>query len=93
MSATRIIIVEDEPLFRELLRSQLSNDPEIEVVGEADTGELAIELAKAVNDKPSIIIAITVPGKGVKEFERKPEWHGKPPSKEEGERALEELRS
>ncbi len=53
----------------------------------------AIELAKSVNNKPSMIIAVTVPGKGVKEFERKPEWHGKPPSKEEGQMALAELKS
>ena len=51
----------------------------------------AIELAKAVNDRPSIIIAITIPGKGVKAWERRPEWHGKPPTKEEGEVALKEL--
>ncbi len=53
----------------------------------------AIELAKNVNDKPSMIIAITVPGKGVSEIERQPEWHGKPPSKEEGERFLKELQN
>ena len=53
----------------------------------------AIELAQNVNDKPSMIIAITVPGKGVSEIERKPEWHGKPPTKEEGERFLKELKN
>jgi len=53
----------------------------------------AVNRAKAVFDQPSIIIARTIPGKGVKEFERKYEWHGKPPNKEEGERALYELRS
>jgi len=51
----------------------------------------AIELAKSVNNKPSMIIAITIPGKGIKEIERVPEWHGKPPSKEEGQRFLKEL--
>lgn len=49
--------------------------------------------AQAVFDKPSVIIANTVPGKGVHEFERKYEWHGKPPSKEEGKIALHELRT
>jgi transketolase len=53
--------------------------------------DLAIELAKNVNDRPSIIIAVTVPGKGVREFERKPEWHGKPPTAEQGEAAIKEL--
>ncbi len=53
----------------------------------------AIGLAQAVFDKPSAIIANTIPGKGVKEFERKYEWHGKPPNKEEADMALRELRT
>jgi len=53
----------------------------------------AVNRAKAVFDQPSIIIARTIPGKGVKEFERKFEWHGKPPNKEEAVMALKELRS
>jgi transketolase len=51
----------------------------------------AVESAKKVKDKPSVIIAKTVPGKGVKEFENKYEWHGKPPSKEQAVMALKEL--
>lgn len=54
----------------------------------------AINQAKAVFDMPSVIIAHTIPGKGVAEFERKPEWHGKPPKKgDEGDMALRELRT
>lgn len=53
----------------------------------------AFETAKAVFEKPTVIIAHTIPGKGVSEFERKYEWHGKPPNKEEAEMALKELRS
>jgi transketolase len=53
----------------------------------------AIHRAKAVYEKPSVIIARTIPGKGVKEFERDYTWHGKPPSKEEAKMALEELRT
>ena len=53
----------------------------------------AVGEAKAEFDKPSVIIANTIPGKGVPEFERKYEWHGKPPNKEEGEKALAELRT
>lgn len=53
----------------------------------------AVNRAKAVFDKPSVIIARTIPGKGVKEFERRFEWHGKAPNKEEGEMALAELRT
>ena len=53
----------------------------------------AVGKAQAVFENPSVIIARTIPGKGVEEFERKPEWHGKPPSKEEAKDALKELRS
>jgi len=53
----------------------------------------AIGEAQSVNDKPSVLIAHTIPGKGVKEFERDYHWHGKPPKKEEAKMALEELRT
>lgn len=52
----------------------------------------AIEQAKVITDKPSVIIAHTTPGKGVSAFENNYLWHGKPPSKEEAVMALEELR-
>ena len=52
----------------------------------------AIEEAQGIYEKPTVIIAHTIPGKGVKEFERDYKWHGKPPTKEEGEMALKELR-
>jgi transketolase len=53
----------------------------------------AVNKAKAVFEKPSVIIARTIPGKGVREFERKFEWHGKTPNKEEANMALDELRT
>jgi len=53
----------------------------------------AIEEAQAVEEKPSVIIAHTIPGRGVKEFERDYKWHGKAPSKEEAKMALNELRT
>ncbi len=53
----------------------------------------AVGKAQAVFENPSVIIARTVPGKGVKDFERKPEWHGKPPKVDEAKDALKELRS
>ena len=52
----------------------------------------AVEEAQKVSEKPVVIIAHTIPGKGVKGFERDYTWHGKAPSKEEGEMALKELR-
>ncbi len=53
----------------------------------------AVHKAKAVFEKPSVIIARTIPGRGVREFERKFEWHGKAPNKEEANMALDELRT
>lgn len=49
--------------------------------------------ARAVHEKPSVIIANTIPGKGVDFMENKFEWHGKPPNPEEAKKALHELRT
>jgi transketolase len=53
----------------------------------------AINQAHSISEKPTVIIAHTIPGKGVKEFERDYKWHGKAPSKEEADMALKELRT
>lgn len=53
----------------------------------------AVGEAQEVFNRPSVIIAHTIPGRGVDFIERKPEWHGKPPSAEEGKRALDQLRT
>ena len=53
----------------------------------------AVGEAQAVFGRPTVIIAHTIPGRGVKAFERQYEWHGKPPSEEEGKKALAELRT
>lgn len=56
--------------------------------------DAAVQEAKADFNRPSVIIAKTVPGKGVPQFERRPEWHGKPPTtKEEIDAARRALRS
>ncbi|MDP2734670.1 MAG: transketolase [bacterium] len=53
----------------------------------------AVNEAKAISYQPTVIIAHTIPGKGVSFMEGKYEWHGKPPSKEEELKALKELRT
>ncbi len=53
----------------------------------------ALEKAKAIFENPTVIIAHTIPGKGVDFMKNKYEWHGKPPNKEEGEKALAQLRT
>ena len=53
----------------------------------------AVFQARAIFEKPVCIIAYTIPGKGVDFMEQDFNWHGKPPNKEEGEKALQELRT
>ncbi|MBI1755285.1 transketolase [Candidatus Azambacteria bacterium] len=62
----------------------------------------AVGQAQAVFEKPSVIIAHTIPGKGVDFTERRFEWHGNPPGLgpedvikkgEQGKEALNELRT
>lgn len=53
----------------------------------------AVENAKNVFDKPSCIIARTIPGKGVSFMEYDFNWHGKPPNREEEIKALHDLRT
>ncbi|MGB9773190.1 MAG: transketolase [Bacteroidota bacterium] len=47
--------------------------------------------ARETKGKPTAIIARTIMGKGVSFMENDCSWHGKPPTKEQGERALAEL--
>jgi transketolase len=53
----------------------------------------AIDEAKAIYEKPTMIIAHTIAGKGVPEIEFDYHWHGKPPTAEEGKRFLKEIRT
>ena len=47
--------------------------------------------AKRTKGRPTMIIAKTIPGKGVSFMENDYKWHGKPPKHEEAEKALKEL--
>ena len=51
----------------------------------------ALDVAESVKDKPTVIIAHTIKGKGVSFVENKVEWHGIAPKKEECVRAIKEL--
>ncbi len=51
----------------------------------------SIDQAKAVFEKPTVIIARTISSKGVPQWERDHHWHGKPPQDEDLEVALKEL--
>ncbi len=53
----------------------------------------AVNQAKSIHEKPTVIIAYTVPGKGVDFMENDFTWHGKTPNKDEAAKALSELRT
>lgn len=54
----------------------------------------ACSQAEAIAEKPTVIIAHTIPGKGVSFMEGKVAWHGKPPAPgKEANQALKELRT
>lgn len=53
----------------------------------------AVQQAKAVKGKPSVIIARTVKGKGVSFMENVAGWHGKAASEEQAAQALAELKA
>ncbi|MEK9186551.1 MAG: transketolase, partial [Patescibacteria group bacterium] len=53
----------------------------------------AVNEAQAIYEKPTLIVAHTIPGKGVSFMENDYLWHGKPPNREEAQKALVELRT
>lgn len=51
----------------------------------------AVDMAKAIENRPSVIIAHTIPGKGVDFMEYNYKWHGVAPNSEQAKTALKEL--
>jgi DNA-binding NarL/FixJ family response regulator len=51
---TRIVIADDQALFREGLRTLLSTRPDMDVVGEAANGEEAVALVEAL--RPNVVL-------------------------------------
>lgn len=61
MSAIRVLLVDDQPLFREGLALLLGTSPELEVVGEAADGAQALERAMAL--RPDVVLMdLRMPG-------------------------------
>ena len=53
----------------------------------------ACSMARAIVEKPVVIIAHTIPGKGVPFMEYDYHWHGAPPNSEQAREALSKLRT
>jgi len=53
----------------------------------------AVEQAKAIKEKPTVIIAHTIPGKGVPDIEGDYLWHGIPPKPDEAKHFLNDIRT
>jgi len=54
MSRVSVLLVDDQPLFREGLRTLLSVEPGIEVLGEAGDGEAAVQQARRL--RPQVVL-------------------------------------
>ena len=53
----------------------------------------AASMARAITTKPSVILAHTIPGKGVDFMEYDYKWHGMPPNHDQAKDALKKLRT
>lgn len=53
----------------------------------------AADMARAITNRPSVIIMHTIPGKGVDFMEYDYKWHGMPPNSEQAREALKKLRT
>ena len=53
----------------------------------------AVNLAKATVEKPTVIIAHTIPGKGVPDIEGDYLWHGQPPKPDEAKHFINDIRT
>ena len=53
----------------------------------------AASMARAISNKPSVVIAHTIPGKGVDFMEYDYKWHGTPPNSDQAKEALTKLRT
>ncbi len=54
MSRVRVMIADDRPIFRAGVQGMLKDFPEIDIVGEATTGQQAVERARRL--KPDVIL-------------------------------------
>lgn len=54
MPSTRVLVVDDEALMRRLIVRRLQQEPDIQVVGEAENGREAVELSRT--EAPDVVL-------------------------------------
>lgn len=52
--AIRVLVCDDHPMFREGVRGLIAAAPDLELAGEADAGDIAVELARATT--PDVVL-------------------------------------
>lgn len=61
MSPTRILLADDHALVRRCMRAMLDEQPGLLVIGEADSGALAVQMARDL--QPDLVLMdVTMPG-------------------------------
>jgi len=61
MERIRVVIVEDHPLFRQWCVDSLSLEPDIDIVGQADNGDMGLKMVTEL--KPDVaVIDVNLPG-------------------------------
>ncbi len=61
MNKIRLVIVDDHPVVRDGLQGMLASQPDFEVIGEAENGEEAVQLASSL--KPEVMLMdLRMPG-------------------------------
>jgi DNA-binding NarL/FixJ family response regulator len=59
----RLVVVDDQPDFLQLIRTRLTRDHTLEVVGEATSGQAAVDLVSSMTPAPDgIVVDVEMPG-------------------------------
>ena len=58
--STTLVIADDHPLFRKGLREVIESDPELQIIGEAADGEMALALIRQ-HAPPLAILDVDMP--------------------------------
>jgi DNA-binding NarL/FixJ family response regulator len=59
-ASTTLVIADDHPLFRKGLREVIESDPELQIIGEAGDGEMALSLIRQ-HTPPLVILDVDMP--------------------------------